>query len=56
MEEDFFRSALVDAIIPEDTVTDVSEILQAGAEAQTGPNRLLAVRERELLFFGTRLC
>ncbi|KIW67876.1 hypothetical protein PV04_07091 [Phialophora macrospora] len=55
MEEDFFRSALVDAIIPEDTVTEVSEILQAGAEAQTGPNRLLAVKERELLFFDERL-
>ncbi|OCT52324.1 hypothetical protein CLCR_08259 [Cladophialophora carrionii] len=55
MEEDFFRSALVDAIIPEDTVTDVSDILQAGAEAQIGPNRLLAVKERELLFFDERL-
>ncbi|EXJ59265.1 hypothetical protein A1O7_06697 [Cladophialophora yegresii CBS 114405] len=55
MEEDFFRSALVDAIIPEDTVTEVADILQAGAEAQISDSRLLAVKERELLFFDERL-
>ena len=53
MEVDFFKSALVDAVIPEDTVAEVSEILQAAAEQEPGSHRLLAVKERELLFFGT---
>ena len=52
MEAEFFKSALVDAIIPEDTVTGVSEILQAGERARNDSSRLLAVKERDLLFFG----
>lgn len=52
MEAGFFRSALVEAIIPDDTVTEVSDMLQATAEAQPDTNRLLALKERELLFFG----
>ena len=52
MEAEFLKSALVDAIIPEDTVTEVSELLQAGVEAQSDASRLLDVNERELLFFG----
>ncbi|EXJ71238.1 uncharacterized protein A1O5_05044 [Cladophialophora psammophila CBS 110553] len=55
MEAELFKSALVDAIIPEDTVTEVSEILKAGAEAQKDPSHLLAIKERELLFFDERL-
>jgi hypothetical protein len=52
METSFFKSALIDAVLPEDTFTDINEVLQAGVEAQGESNRLLAVRERELLFFG----
>ncbi|KIW91041.1 uncharacterized protein Z519_07935 [Cladophialophora bantiana CBS 173.52] len=55
MEAELFKLALVDAIIPEDTVTEVSEILQAGAEAQNDSSHLLAIKERELLFFDERL-
>ncbi|KAJ9602097.1 hypothetical protein H2200_013457 [Cladophialophora chaetospira] len=55
MEVDFFKSALVDAIIPEDTVTDVSEILQDAAELPSDNHRLLAVKERDLLFFDEKL-
>ncbi|OAP54506.1 hypothetical protein AYL99_10954 [Fonsecaea erecta] len=55
MEADLCKSALVDAIIPSDTVAEVSEILQAGAEVQNDSNQLLAIKERELLFFDERL-
>jgi hypothetical protein len=52
MEADFFKSTLVDAIIPEDTETEISRLLQAGEEARNDSSRLLAIKERELLFFG----
>ncbi|KIX95129.1 uncharacterized protein Z520_09045 [Fonsecaea multimorphosa CBS 102226] len=55
MEAELYKSALVDAIIPSDTVTDVSEILQAGAEAQNESSQLLVIEERDLLFFDERL-
>ncbi|OAL30929.1 hypothetical protein AYO20_08514 [Fonsecaea nubica] len=55
MEAELFKSALVDAIIPEDTVSEISEILQAGAEAHSDSNQLLAIKERDLLFFDERL-
>ena len=52
MEVEFFKFALVDAIIPDDTVSEISQLLQAGVEAQNESSRLLAIKERELLFFG----
>ncbi len=55
MEADILKSALVDAIIPDDTVTEISEMLQAAAELQPEPPRLLAVKERDLLFFGASM-
>ena len=53
MEMEFFKSALVDAVIPDDTISEVSEILQAAAESQDDSDRILGVKQRELLFFGT---
>ena len=53
MEADFFKLASVDAIIPDDTLSEISQILQAAAGSQSNSNRIIAVKERELLFFGT---
>jgi hypothetical protein len=52
MDADFFRSAIVDAVIPDNTTTSVKEIVQRAAELEREPNRILPISERELLFYG----
>jgi hypothetical protein len=56
MDADFFKSAIVDAVISDDTTTSVKEIVRQAAELESEPNRILSISERELLFYGMFQC
>lgn len=52
MDTEFFKASLLDAIVPDDTLAEVADIVQAGAEGHSDSSRLLAIKERETLFLG----
>ncbi|EXJ77337.1 hypothetical protein A1O3_09563 [Capronia epimyces CBS 606.96] len=51
MESEFFKASLLDAVIPDDTVTGVSQLVGADGEILNDNGRLLTIKEREILFF-----
>lgn len=53
MEADFLKTSLLDTIIPDDTTTSLPDLLERYADVPEDSNRLLAVQERNILFFGT---
>jgi hypothetical protein len=53
MDTDFFKSAIADAVIPANTVAEVSEIVRDAAELESEKNRILPIKDRDFLFFGT---
>ncbi|KIV88430.1 hypothetical protein PV10_08115 [Exophiala mesophila] len=55
MDTDFFRAAVLDVIVPEDTTAELATILEDGADNVEEPNRLLPIKERDYLFFDERL-
>ncbi len=54
MDADAVRASSLDIIIPEDTTTDLSELLATHSDVPDGPGHLLALKERDILFFGKR--
>jgi hypothetical protein len=54
MDADAVRASLLDVIIPEDTTTDLSELLETHSDVPDEASHLLALKEREILFFGKR--
>ena len=52
MDTDFFRAAVLDVIVPEDTTAELANILEDGTDNVEDHNRLLPVKERDFLFFG----
>lgn len=52
MDTDFFRAAVLDIIVPEDTTAELAHLLERGTDNIEDPNRLLPVKERDFLFFG----
>jgi len=51
MDADAVRASSLDIIIPEDTTTDLSELLATHSDVPDGPGHLLALKERDILFF-----
>lgn len=53
MEVDYFKAAILDAIIPLNTTAELAELLQEDDEVQDGvSSRLLPIKERDFLLFG----
>ncbi|KIW99710.1 uncharacterized protein Z518_11123 [Rhinocladiella mackenziei CBS 650.93] len=55
METSFFKTSLLDAIIPNDTDTELSDLLESNGDLPGDSTRLLAIKERDILFFDERL-
>ena len=52
MDAEFFKAAVLDAIIPDDTTAELAQLLDNDVDLADDPNRLLPIKERDLLFFG----
>lgn len=53
MEADYFKAALLDVIIPQNTTAELAELLQDDDEAHDDTSsRLLPIKERDFLLFG----
>lgn len=53
MEADYFKAAILDAIIPENTTAELAELLQDDEDVHDDTsNRLLPIKERDFLLFG----
>lgn len=53
MEADYFKAAILDAIIPENTTAELAELLQDDEETHDDTStRLLPIKERDFLLFG----
>ncbi|KAK5360547.1 hypothetical protein LTR20_002488 [Exophiala xenobiotica] len=55
MDADAVRASLLDVIIPEDTTTDLSELLETHSDVPDEASHLLALKERDILFFDEKL-
>lgn len=54
MEVEYFKAAILDALIPEDTTAELAELLEDSTDVQDDSSRLLPIKEREFLLFGTK--
>ena len=52
MEMEYFKAAILDAIIPENTTAELAELLEESSNVQDDVGRLIPVRERDFLLFG----
>lgn len=52
MDTEFFKAAVLDAIIPDNTTAELAQLLVHDVDLADDPNRLLPIKERDLLFFG----
>lgn len=53
MEADYFKAAILDVIIPQNTTAELAELLQDDDEAHDDiSSRLLPIKERDFLLFG----
>ena len=55
MDTDFLKTSLLDIVIPEDTTTELSELLGSHLSGPSDSARLLPLKERDILFFGTQI-
>lgn len=55
MEADLVRASFLDTIIPEDATTELSTLLESHLNGPNDSARLLPLKERDLLFFGTHI-
>ena len=54
IDADFQKTSLLDTVIPEDTTTELSKLLESHLDGPNDSTRLLPLKERDLLFFGTQ--
>ncbi|KAI1615985.1 TRAPP trafficking subunit Trs65-domain-containing protein [Exophiala viscosa] len=55
MDADFMKTSLLDTVIPEDTTTELSKLLESHLNGSNDFTRLLPLKERDTLFFDERL-
>lgn len=52
MDSEFLKASLLDVLIPADTVTESSALLERSVGVSKDFGRLLAIEERDILFIG----
>ncbi|KAL2419689.1 hypothetical protein ABEF95_004457 [Exophiala dermatitidis] len=55
MDSEFLKASLLDVLIPADTVTESSTLVERSVGQSKGHGRLLAIEERDVLFIDERL-
>lgn len=52
MDPEALKASLLDVVVPQDTTTDLSELLEIYSETTSDTDRLVTIKERDTLFFG----
>ncbi|KIW36963.1 uncharacterized protein PV06_10862 [Exophiala oligosperma] len=55
METEALKASLLDVVVPQDTTTDLTELLEIYSETPNDTDRLVSLKERDTLFFDEKL-
>ncbi|KIW12801.1 hypothetical protein PV08_07988 [Exophiala spinifera] len=55
MDPEALKASLLDVVVPQDTTTDLAELLETYSETTNDTGRLVTIKERDTLFFDEKL-